>query len=82
MQREKLTRQLIASNSSGKISTTKFWYNIACLLATCVVGWYGYHFKLAWEMFGLYLVSVGGFSSLSKYLNSRFQEPVTAKEGE
>ena len=66
-------RELVQANKDGKTSTTKFWYNIACLSATCILLWYGYAYKLTWEMFGLYLISVGGFSSVSKFLNYRYK---------
>lgn len=66
-------KELVQSNREGKTSTTKFWYNIACLSATCILLWYGYAYKLTWEMFGLYLISVGGFSSVSKFLNYKFK---------
>jgi len=65
-------QQLIKSNQSDKISTTKFWYNIACAVSTGVVCWYAWHLKLDWEMFMVYLGSVGGFASYSKYVMSRY----------
>jgi len=78
-------KELVQSNRDGKTSTTKFWYNIACLTATFILLWYGYAYKLTWEMFGLYLISVGGFSSVSKFLNYKFkatEEPSITKQGE
>lgn len=73
-------KELVQSNKDGKTSTTKFWYNIACLSATLILLWYAWAYKLTWEMFGLYLISVGGFSSVSKFLNYRYkttEEPST-----
>ena len=72
--------KLITDNRSGKVSTTKFWYNIACTTATFILVWYGYAYKLTWEMFGLYLVGVGSMSSISKFLNLKFQEDQKAGE--
>lgn len=66
-------KELVESNKDGKTSTTKFWYNIACLSATAIVLWYAYNLRLTWEMFGLYLISVGSFSSVSKFLNYRYK---------
>lgn len=79
-------KELVQANKDGKTSTTKFWYNIACLSATLIVIHYAKEYKLTWEMFGLYLISVGGFSSISKFLNYRFkttEEPNnTIQQGE
>ena len=66
-------KELVQANCDGKTSTTKFWYNIACLSATLILLWYAWAYKLTWEMFGLYLISVGGFSSVSKFLNYRYK---------
>lgn len=69
----RVIKELVQSNRDGKTSTTKFWYNIACFVAVYVVCWYAYNLRLTWEMFGIFLISVGGFSSLSKFLNLRFK---------
>jgi len=66
-----MLKQLFTSNQTDKLSTTKFWYNIACLVSTCIVSWYAFNMVLDWEMFLAYLGSVGGFSSYSKYVMSR-----------
>jgi len=66
-----MLKGLFTSNQTDKLSTTKFWYNIACLTSTVMVCWYSYNMVLDWEMFLAYLGSVGGFSSYSKYVMSR-----------
>jgi len=66
-----MLKQLFTSNQTDKLSTTKFWYNIACLTCTVMVCWYAFNMVLDWEMFLAYLGSVGGFSSYSKYVMSR-----------
>lgn len=75
-------RELIQANKDGKTSTTKFWYNIACVTATFIIIYYTLEYKLTWEMFGIYLISVGGFSSVSKFLNYRFKSDKESEQGE
>ena len=70
----RLAQQLVSSNQTDKISTTKFWYNVACGVSTFIVCWYAWHLKLDWEMFMVYLGSVGGFASYSKYVMSRYNK--------
>lgn len=67
-------KQLVQANKTGKLSTTKFWYNIACIVATLIVLHYSWDFKLTWEMFGLYLGCVGGMATASKWINMKDRE--------
>jgi len=66
-----LLKQLFTSNQTDKLSTTKFWYNVCCVVCTWIVCWYAYHFKLDWEMFIGYLGAVGGFASYSKFIMNK-----------
>lgn len=67
----KLVKQLINANQTDKVSTTKFWYNIACGTSTLIVLWYSWNLVLDFEMMLAYLGLVGGFSAYSKYLMRR-----------
>lgn len=74
-----LTKQLIRANQTDKISTTKFWYNIACGTSTLIVLWYSWNLVLDFEMMLAYLGLVGGFSAYSKYLMRRGDMPINTQ---
>lgn len=67
-----LAKQLIRANQTDKVSTTKFWYNVACAVSTGIVIWYSIKLVLTWEMLVVYLGSVGSFAGFSKYVMNRY----------
>lgn len=64
------------THRDGKGSSKKFWYNIACLTATVVILWTAYKLPTAEGMddwvfiwlFGIYLVTAGGFDVILEVL--------------
>ena len=77
-----LAKQLIRANQTDKVSTTKFWYNIACGVSTLIVLWYAANLVLDFEMMLAYLGLVGGFSAYSKYLMRRGEMPISNQDSQ
>lgn len=68
--------------SNGRISNTKVWAFIACAVATWIMIYMTLKDKMSWEMFIAYLVSVGGFSQLSKLMAYRYGGSATPTESD
>lgn len=65
-------RQLITTDS-GRLSLTKFWSFVGCAVSTWCIVYMTLKDKLTWELFVVYLGSVGGFSQVSKWLAYRYR---------
>ncbi len=64
--------QQIIRTESGRISLTKFWSFIGCMVATWIIIYTTLNGEITWEMFVAYLGSVCGFSQISKWLSYRY----------
>lgn len=59
----------LITSPDGRLSHTKLGANIAGLTATWVIIWYAWELDLTTEMFSVYLLTVGGFNAVGKYLD-------------
>jgi len=71
----KLSLKDLLTGKDGRISHVKLWANVASLTATGVVIWYAWRGSLTWDMFGLYLATVGGYYTVGKYLDLKHGTP-------
>lgn len=77
-------KQLITNKDNISISSTKFWYNVACFVSTIIVIWLAYNLKLEVLIFLTYMSCTGGFKVASDIIrwrsNINTPEPVTKEE--
>mgnify|MGYP001607906131 CR=1 FL=1 len=67
----KLLKDLI-STPEGKVSHTKFWGNIGYLAGTIMILTVTYRDKLTWDLFLIYLATVGGSAQASKLIGLKY----------
>lgn len=66
-------RDLVTDPATGRLSSTRPWYHVACAAATVLFVRAGWNGELSSEIWLIYLGSVGGFAALSKALSLRYQ---------
>lgn len=64
----------------GKVSHTKLWGNIACATATFAIIWQTVKNGITYDILGMYLAIVGGYSTASKFLRLKYPGEVEDKE--
>ena len=70
-------KSLVASNSSGKASNSKFWYAVTMTTCTGIIIWYGYKIQIPEWMYISYLAAGGVVSVASKAIANKQQETPT-----
>lgn len=62
----------LITSPQGKVSHTKLWGNIACATATFAVIWQTVKSGITYDLLGMYLITVGGYSTASKFLRLKY----------